>query len=438
MDNPVENARIKQQNRSAQDEKAGYGLGGRDITHTIARVLTAIFFVTSFFEPYLNNVIGSIMKYYLVIVIGGVLFLYGKLKLRWYHYMIVGWALLKLLSGLWATDHTIMNSMLVSHIGMTVLLVVLTGCCSDRKMNDTLMFSTMLGGFAIGFLSIFSHHAYDGFDNRQVLVLFGYDNDPNNQASFLVLSIAALLYFMADRRKKRRPVFYILCIGAMAVNFYSLMMTGSRAGLVSAAVVFLYFFLFAGKITSATGVLKKIGALLILAAVGYLILTQFLPEQIYERLFAFNDYEGGSGRTEIWANAWELVWKDLNFFFGAGWGSYWGYNGVTRVLHNTFLSVFCDTGIVGFALLTVPFFYGFFVFHKRRMVGLGCIFLATFVSIFFMEAINKRFFWNALILMLLYYNTVVDGERTAASASPAAKQPSAAETPARAENQTAQ
>ena len=132
-----------------------------------------------------------------------------------------------------------------------------------------------------------------------------------------------------------------------------------------------------------------------------------MPTDIYYRLFEVSTYEGGSERTEIWGNAFELMRSNILFYlFGAGWGSYYGYNGYYVVMHNTFISMLCDTGIIGLLLFYSPIVKATRYLYKEKCILPLLLLVAGFVPSFFLEAINKRFFWNAVMFTLMYYKLI--------------------------------
>jgi len=283
---------------------------------------------------------------------------------------------------------------------MVALLIVLTAIPLDEKNIDSIVNAMWLGSTSIGVLSLFLSHPYRGTVSiRQVLFLFGRDADPNNQAAFLVVGFTIALYNLISKKEH-----LLLSIATIAVNTYSLFLTGSRGGLVSLACVGMVLL-----ITSSgeKGVVAKVRLVLIVALVGgalYFLVTRFLPVDIFGRLFNISTYESGSGRDIIWANGWELFTSDLHFLFGAGWGAYYGYNEMYNAMHNTFLSMLCDVGIVGCLFFFVPIVKACFDFIINRSIFPVLLLIGGFVPSFFIEAVNKRFFWNAIFLLFIFWN----------------------------------
>lgn len=382
-------------------ENAVHGIEMTETVHSVGLVQRYIicgYFLLAFFEPYLNGALGSFAKYYILLLMGLLLLSYRKLRIRSFHWCFLGWLIFKIVSAIWTTNSYIPNLHLFSQIGMVALLIVLTAIPLDNKTINSIVNTMWLGSAAIGVLSLFLSHPYHGVvSTRLVLYLFGQEADPNNQAAFLLVGLTIALYNISILRKYR-----ILSAATIAVNAFSLFMTGSRGGLVGlicTGVVFLFASSKGEKIGSRV---KLILIIAFLCGVLYFLASRFLPEDIFARLFTFSSYEGGSERDIIWENGWKLFTSDLNFLLGAGWGAYYGYNEIYTVMHNTFLSMLCDVGIIGFIVFFAPIVRTSLQLIKKETILPVLLIICGFVPSFFIEAINKRFFWNAIIFMFMY------------------------------------
>lgn len=364
------------------------------------RVAICFYFFLTFFEPYLNGALGSFTKYYVFFLLAVLLFDNPKMEIRPYHYCFILWFVYKIISVLWTSNMYIVQLHMVSQIGMILLLVVLTAIRMDEKTIGMIIKTLWLSSALIGILSLLFSQPYHGkVETRQVLVLFGQEADPNNQAAFLVTGISISLYFLLYAKKLR--IFSLLIL---AVNTYSMLLTGSRGGLVTIAVIVVFFVLFNEKKFSIKNFVLKLILIIFLMAALYYIILNYLPEEIYKRLFEFDTYEGGSERDIIWNNTWKLATTGLNFFFGAGWGAYYGYNNIFMVVHNTFLSMFCDVGLLGLSLFFIPIILtSIYLIQKKEILPI-ILLVCGMVPSFFIEAINKRFFWNAIFILFLAYN----------------------------------
>ncbi len=379
----------------------------------ITRWLLAFNFFVSFFEPYINKVIGSVGKFYIFAVIIIVAFTAKHVRFRYYHVIYALWFIYKIVSVFWTRDFTIFQMHAVSQIGMIVLLICLTMVYIDLKTMNWIINSLWAGSALFGFLSLFFSEPYL-FENesRQVLTLFGQQVDPNNQGAFVVIGIAVSLYYLFYLKEYR-----LLSLVVLSINTYSLLVTGSRSGLVAfVAIVIVFFYLYFKsynyKRKSLKNKMQTIAIMLLAGLVIFYITNNLLYADTFNRLFEFDGYEGGSDRTAIWSITWDLISQGVNFIFGAGWGSYYGYSGMYDVVHNTFLSILCDTGIIGLIVFLFPLFVaGVYLFKKKDVLAIS-IFVSGMVPAFFIEAINKRFYWHSIIFLLISYNFTIENKHT--------------------------
>lgn len=362
------------------------------------RYLLYFYFFISFYEPFLNGVIGSVMKYYIFFVMGLFVLYFRNLRIHPYHIAYLIWLVYKFASLIWTTDFWMFNATAVSQVGMVAWLICLTGVSFDRDTLEGIVNSIAIGSFSIGLLSIFFSEAYHGrVEARQVLTLFGVQSEPNNQGAYIAIGFTIFLYHILNSDKNR--LFYAF---ALLVNAYSTLKTGSRTGLTTLAIVALAIFFAAVRkkgFSAWKGVIFGVFALVAL----YYVVKAYLPQNTFDRLFEFDTYEGGSERDILWKNALELYKKGLNPIFGAGWGAYFGYNGIYKSVHNTYLGMLCDVGILGFLLFFIPIINAVWQLWKKRAILPICFFVTVAVPAFFIESINKRYFWNPVILLFLYY-----------------------------------
>ncbi len=366
----------------------------------IVRGMIAFYFFFSFFEPYVNGTVGAITKYYIIVLIGAILVSVKGVALKYYHYLYLAWFTYKMLSIFWSTNTFSFELHLLSQVGMMGLLLCLTIIPLDTKTVKWSINASWLGSTVIGVLSLFFSRPYKGeLEARLVLNLFGVEIDPNNHAVFLITGVAISIYYILQLKQHK-----IISIAVILINSYALMMTASRGGLfglIAVVVAALYIY------TRKERFSKKIAfffAFLIMVTVVLLIGNYFLLSDTFERLFDFSSYGDGSLRIGIWENTMSMIKDGFDLLFGVGWGSYYGYNEMYVAVHNTFLSIMTDTGLIGLIIFMLPIAdAAFYLIRKRDTVAIG-MFLAGMIPAVFMEAINKRFFWNSLIFLLMAYN----------------------------------
>lgn len=369
-------------------------------TPMITRFMIYIYIVISFYEPYINGTLGSITKYYIFVLMGVAIFTAKSFVIKKYHICFIVWLVYKIATLFWTPTFEIFKLHFVSQVGMVALLIVLTAIPIDGKTMDG-MFKTMwLSSSSLAVLSLFFSKPYqDDIENRLVITLFGQQADPNNQAAMVVIGIALSLYFLIIEKKYK-----LFSVATLMLCAYSILLTASRGGLISMIAVALCFMLLRDRQEISKATIKKIIFVGGAAVVLFLVVSAFLPTDIYERLFDLGSYEGGSERTVLWHNAWELYSKGLHPIFGAGWGAYFGYNGYYNAVHNTFLAMLCDVGIIGFSVFFIPILYAAIKLVRQKDVLPVSLLIGAMLSSFFIDANNKRFFWNAIIIVFIACN----------------------------------
>lgn len=364
------------------------------------RIFIYIYFALSFFEPYLDGVLGNITRYYIFALIVVLFFFAKKMSLKQHHGFYIFWLLYVITTLLWSANFTIPKIHAISIVGMVVLFCVFSAVTISAKVIDGIIKTMFFSSTAIGFLSLFFSKPYHGdVENRLVLNLFGQETDPNNQAAFVAVGIAIGLCYLLVERENR-----LLSLAVVIINFYSLLLTGSRGGFITAAVITVAIIVLKTNRHLTKKKIKRLIAVAFICVVVAGLIQIYLPDSIVARLFTFEDYEGGSNRAFIWSNAWDLCMQKLNLIFGAGWGSYYGYNDVYHAVHNTYLSMLCDVGIIGFFAFFYPIGKNLIYLIQKKDVMSVCLAIAGFVPAIFLDTINKRFFWNAIIIVFVIAN----------------------------------
>ncbi|MCJ0877528.1 O-antigen ligase family protein [Pseudomonas sp. JI-2] len=258
-------------------------------------------------------------------------------------------------------------------------------------------FSAALIFYMAGFIAYGSwqeHQIYYGLMVERTLprlVAFGFD--PNLSAITL---IPFIFYFMLGRRS------YVW----LFLGLFLLFATMSRGAVLSMIIGLIGLAVF--KPTKAT--IAAVGITFLLVVVGATLLFFFdvLPMSYLEQ--RMSGFISGSGRTEIWLNAWEMF--SLRPIIGWGGFSFRDVNQVffddPRFAHNTYIEVLVESGIVGFFV-----FAGCVFLMLRRSISMGSdprllfVMPAIFsfaVSMFFLSVyINQVFIFY---LSLLNFNWV--------------------------------
>lgn len=374
--------------------------------NTYIAILCCLYFFLSFYEGYINKLIGSVTKYLIMIIIITLILNNKRFIFKWYHLSMFIWFFLKVVSIFWTRDITIMQEHIISQIGMVLFFIVMTSVRYDKKFIDAILNTMLYTSASMGVLGLFFSKSYHGtVESRQVLTLFGVETDPNNMAAYYMVGVALALVNIIYERKKIGLNMIIVGINAFCVA-----MTGSRGGVLTFISIIFVLIISTNK---SKNIIKNTVYKTILftgiTLVIYLILQRFLPNIIFKRIFSFDSYAGGSERDFIWKNALSLFLKYP--IFGAGWGAFYGYNGIYAVVHNTYISMLCDVGIIGFLLFFTPVIWNVKESLKIKMPFVAVILATSLVPSMFLDAINKRFFWNAIIMAFVLINGQKNNEK---------------------------
>lgn len=370
------------------------------------QTLFSTYLIFCFFEQYINMIVGSIGKYFIFIVIILFVISYKKIRIEWFHISMLMWLAIKIASILWVSYNQIVQQHFLSQIGMVALFISMSIVSFENRFIDIVINSLLYSSFLQGILSLFFSKPFQGVASRRVLTILGAQMDPNNQAAFLLMGVSISLYYLLNT--KNRTSRFVLLIVILLVNIYAMFLTGSRGGIASLVLVFLILMLLSeknDKLVSKQTIINCI-IVLIFILVAYFLAKSYLNKDIFDRLFDFSTYEGGSNRVDIWGNAIQIFMN--NPLFGGGWGSYWGYNGYYIVIHNTFLSILIDGGIIGSILFFLPVLFILISSMTQKYILPVLVLVSGLAPSFFIDAINKRFFWNAIIVSMIL---ILSGKR---------------------------
>lgn len=213
----------------------------------------------------------------------------------------------------------------------------------------------------------------------------GLLGNPNGLGIFLTVVFA--VYYPIQRRFNigaEQPRFHYLFIGVFLI---SLILTGSRTALI--AILLFYFF---NRLRYLSNFFTILVFLTLVASYEYLLLQ--LPAVIQflglEEYFRIDTLEEGSGRFVAWNFAWQRV-QDV-FFVGGGFGhteyvfqvfrdelSRLGHQGNA---HNSYLTIWLDTGLIGIVLFAVGLMRSIAASIKRSPFTLPIVYAVLFTTYF--------------------------------------------------------
>lgn len=213
----------------------------------------------------------------------------------------------------------------------------------------------------------------------------GLLGNPNGLGIFSTVLFAIFYPVYKQQRAQFASKWYL--VGFVLVFLFGVIMTGSRTALIA----ILLFFIF-NRLRVFTNIVSILLFIVLIASYEYLLLK--LPEFIMffglEEYFRLDTLEEGSGRFVAWKFAWERIQEV--FFLGGGFGhteyvfklyqdelSRLGHQGNA---HNSYLTIWLDTGLIGIVLFFTGLLRTILVGVKNYSYTLPLVFAVLFSTYF--------------------------------------------------------
>ena len=371
---------------------------------TIEKYLIALYFFISPVEIALHLLVTSSTKYVgLAIIIVEICILVSKggkavFKFSASTISIIVWCVYCVLSLVWTSLNEYTYEYLSTYFFMSALLLVATFELWDSDSVNLFLYAYLFGSLLMAITSIL--FAGGKYYDRETIVILGRECDPNQVAANI---IPGIVIFLDVALKKHKSIFInVCCYAGAALCIYSVFLTGSRGGFI-ALLLSIVSVIIIGKRNK----IISIKQIIVAAIIGIAAYSYFFVQQEW-RVLDFGSYTStyanGSGRTVIWKTL--LKSFDINWLWGHGVGSsisYFKYEfGKAVAVHNTFLLVLYEVGILGFGIFIFSF-VNMAYYHRKNGVMFSII-IGSMISSFFLDALNQRYLWNSLMLCIMKYN----------------------------------
>jgi O-antigen ligase len=223
---------------------------------------------------------------------------------------------------------------------------------------------------------------YGAWFDRDYPRLIGMIEDPNY---FVFYNTLFFTFYLCNRDSRKNNIGLFLCLITSILTF-------SRGGLLILLVIFMVYFFLNKPANQWRLFLSTCFFLSIAGVVSYILGFRVLD--ILQNRFQDFSNDGGSGRIELWGRAWDFFTS--NPLFGIGASNFADYNafeyGDELVVHNTFLEILTESGLIGLLIYVLFVFTVLFQifkanFHMRHpflfLTFLGFIFQMMFLSLIF-------------------------------------------------------
>jgi len=251
------------------------------------------------------------------------------------------------------------------------------------------------------------------FNGTRFLRAFGSLPHPNILAGFLLISILLIIGLIVISKNKKLHKLLPL---AFVVNFIGLLTTLSRAALLAflVSIIFMAFWTRKDKIFS-----RAVTKFALIAMLIIILFTVSFPGLIATRAFGTDRLENISNQTRLeqYSKFTGLI-KDY-WIFGAGLGNYTlasylnnpGLNGFAyQPIHNTYLLIFTELGLLGAMLLLTFVFYLYYSISRfknwsnQQIISFSCLVALCVIALF--DHYLWSFYFGIILTVLVLIFTV--------------------------------
>lgn len=362
-------------------------------------VLFSIFAFLSPLESFLETSAGSLLKFYavgLIVLIAVYLFLKGSVKRRAILVPLAIYLVFTGISLLWSASVE-KGADALAAIGLQVILIFMASQLNFSSTDKNYMIMGYIASALIVSALVFANRSIISTVERATVTTNSGGLDPNNIAAFIVCGFSLLLYFPFES-----IIGKILKLFGCAVMIMAVLYTVSRAGAIGLIVSVLLFLLSQRKLKR---IIIAIAGVTIIALYSYAIIrfSGFDPLVMLRSRFVA-DYTG-SYRTELWKVAISEIMKHPLFGCGIGESPSIIYAKTYYKLgsHNTFLTIWMESGIFAFGGLTVFLWSLFRKKDKNSRFSLSSysMLFSGLIASLFNDMYNKKILWLPILFCVI-------------------------------------
>lgn len=369
------------------------------------KALSFYFFLLPLGALNLSITLGSVLKYIAILPLLVWLISANRNitlnKLFVSQFLFVAWLALTIV---WSVESSLSFNRIVTQTFFILLLIPVSSMSFSEDEISFLRSSLVWSSRLTAVITLLFSSYLDGR-----LFLSGLiSEDPNYLCAYFLFGIVNCIL---ELKKAKRFIWKSFIFFELLFYVYIVLSTGSRGGVfaVSASVLIAIIFNPEEK-TSLKGFFTKLGVVILVIG-SIIIVVGFLPDNIKDRfLWSSIQESNGTGRYTIWENGLNVYARNGLFkqIFGCGTGSiryYMAMNGyLDKVIHNIFLEVLIEAGIIGLFV----YVYGIFAFFheslKMKNMFAICVLIGMVVLSLSTSLYAFKPYWNILIFILCISN----------------------------------
>lgn len=377
---------------------------------SLTEILLYLYALLAPMEDVLQGRNGTIVKYVAIAVIVVSLFENSSRIGSWFlsreNKILFYFLFLTMIGVIWAIDFSFAVSCLKTDIlliGVTIFGAI--SIRSDRQIRR--LENAIIFGAIITVVYIMATHNISQIMQLESISAETYRiatsdiSDANGSAARLLLAFAILIWRFVDRSENvpRFRFLYIVCSGLIA---FFMLLSGSRTALL-AILVILMVYAFWG---SSEKKIRNIIILIVLACTVYFLMSKYMSSKLFERLLGQGQYtiSDSNSRTNIWLNAIKYVVPTMmpwGFGTGNSPAAMSSVAGYYQGVHNTYISMFLEFGILG-----LPVFLSFLIrmlkrfFQSRETVGMAAL-SGMMVVMMFLDTYKTKYMWLVIMYCVI-------------------------------------
>ena len=366
------------------------------------------------FEEALASSFGSVLRLLGILIIGYCVCIYTRypVRVRNLRFLVpvILWLMLAAISVLWSKDLSWWSYFIKIYAVQFIFVLFVVAYYQRLKfqfLENGLILGSMMASSVLIFLPQVSQITKDG---RRTFVVFGQDLDPNIVACIIMLGLFACLRRIFEYQY--RGIFNKLVIIYLAIG---MLFTGSRGALISFVIGGGVLLLLEMK---NRGSRKRVIFVAVIFVAAAVVALAYMPEELLTNRFSsdtilgINEYEDGShNRYTIWMKAIKLFKESP--IIGYGCGNF--FSAIATIYeecasHNMYVLVAIEEGIVGLLIFGFALFCIFRGLYKRKLYISFGMFTSICVMALTLDTLTYKYFWVALIIVLVTINLKDDGK----------------------------
>ena len=317
------------------------------------------------------------------------------------------YAILLFLFAIWSTAISDYGSTRVGAFMKYLVLIIFFICTNSIVLTSKQLNFSFISYFGLSIvLSIliilsfvfgYPHTASDYYQGRYSIGITGLYKNPNYLVSFYNIAFFVICYILAIVKINKKKM--LILYASLVLFLFSSYLTGTRAALM---VEFLIILSIPIMLAKRHQLYKSIPVVLILI----FIISKYFTE-IKSVLFYFlgdRDVFQDEGRESAWMQAFKYI--QMNPLLGCGHNSWYVIHGSSYLdwLHNVFLELILDQGIIGFLLLIGIIATGYKNINANDKSFLVLFFIFSSIPMLFQNGLYEVHFWRYIIINRLLLN----------------------------------